>query len=324
MTYKFQQAVLGGTFDLLHKGHISLINTAFKKSQFVTIGITTDKMLKASAKLPYEDQTKRRKKILQYLTQNKMAKRAKIMWIDDIYGPTAKDKNLQALIISKETLPNAKLINKQRTKNKLKKLTLIICPQIQAQDKKPLSSTRIREGEINRLGDSYLMFLQKTSNKAITQSARSKLKIPFGKIAKIDRLTAKKYPPYAAIGDITVSAFLKTGVQPQISIVDFMVERKKVYSQLSQLGFATNNVDTIVKNTPGSISAGIIEEVAKSTKKLSRTIILVDGEEDLVAVPAILLAPLGTYVYYGQPQKGAVKVEVSEKIKEDVCKLLVK
>ncbi|MDP2632424.1 MAG: pantetheine-phosphate adenylyltransferase [Candidatus Curtissbacteria bacterium] len=322
MAYRYKNTAFGGTFDLLHKGHKSLIATAFNKSQFVTIGITTDKMFKDSAKAPLEDQNKRRKTLQEYLAINKLTKRCKIVWLDDIFGSAAKDKNLQALVVSKETLPNAKLINKKRQKSKLKKLTLVICGQVMAVDKKPISSTRIREGEINTEGESYSIFLDKIAGIAISQSARSKLKIPFGPIAKIDKITAKKYPPHAAVGDITVSAFVKIGVQPKISVVDFLVERKKIYSQLSQLGFATNNADVIIKNPPGDISKAMIAEISKATSKQSRTIIVVDGEEDLAAVPAILLAPLGTYIYYGQPKKGAVRVEVNIKTKEQIKNLL--
>jgi uncharacterized protein (UPF0218 family) len=42
---------------------------------------------------------------------------------------------------------------------------------------------------------------------------------------------------------------------------------------------------------------------------------LVDGEEDLLAIPVILNAPLGTRVVYGLPGKGAILIAVDRKIK---------
>jgi len=42
----------------------------------------------------------------------------------------------------------------------------------------------------------------------------------------------------------------------------------------------------------------------------------VTGEEDLLALPAIVLAPLGSVVLYGQYDKGVVINEVTEELKK--------
>jgi Uncharacterized protein conserved in archaea len=44
----------------------------------------------------------------------------------------------------------------------------------------------------------------------------------------------------------------------------------------------------------------------------SSTIIEVDGEEDLAAVPAQLVSPPGSSIVYGQPGEGMVHVGVDE------------
>ena len=322
MAYKYKRVALGGTFDLLHKGHKSLLTKAFAVSGFVTIGITTDKMLKASGKTPYEDQEKRRKNLQSYLASNKLTKRSKLVWLNDVYGPAINDRKLDTLIVSKETLANANLINKERFKRKLKKLKIIICPQILAQDKKPISSDRIRSGEIDRAGQSYSQILQKLAGRPVSEKARLMLKNPLGPLVKLDKVMAKKYPPFIAVGDISVANFLRLGITPKISIVDFLVQRQKRYNQLAELGFATNNPDAIIKNPPGQVSQELINEISKSIKSKNRSIILVDGEEDLAAIPAVLFSPLGKYVYYGQPQKGAVRIVVTENIKEELFAIL--
>lgn len=51
-------------------------------------------------------------------------------------------------------------------------------------------------------------------------------------------------------------------------------------------------------------------------------LLLVDGEEDLLALPAIVHAPIGGVVYYGQPQQGLVEVMVTEEKKREVLALL--
>ena len=50
--------------------------------------------------------------------------------------------------------------------------------------------------------------------------------------------------------------------------------------------------------------------------------IKIQGEEDLLALPAILLAPLGSVVIYGQKDLGVVVVEVTEEKKEEVKKII--
>ena len=323
MSYKYKHVGLGGTFDLLHNGHIALLKKAFNAGQLVSIGVTTDKFCKQLGKTPFENQLNRRKNLKNYLNKHKLLKRARLFWESDVYGSAVEDKTMEAVVVSKETERGANQINKERAKLKLKRLKIILVAQIKAYNGQPISSGRIRNGEINKAGKSYLQFLQKISAKQISKTARQKLKKPFGTLTKIDKSQAKKYPPYIAIGDITVKNFLAVDTQPKISIIDFLVERQKMFNQLSELGFAANNPDVIVKNIPGQISADLITAVKKSQNVKNRSIILVDGEEDLAAIPAILLSPLGKYIYYGQPQRGAVKVEVTEKVKEEVVKLLV-
>jgi uncharacterized protein (UPF0218 family) len=52
--------------------------------------------------------------------------------------------------------------------------------------------------------------------------------------------------------------------------------------------------------------------------------IVVAGEEDLLALPAILLAPLGAIVLYGQWDRGAILVKVNEEKKKEVLGIVEK
>lgn len=343
MKYKYQHAAVGGTFDLLHKGHEEILHRAFKTAQKVTIGQTTDNFCKQSAKRTYQNQSQRRKRLQTFLKNNGYLKRAKIIWLADIFGNTTKDPTVQALVVSKETLAGVKQINIKRQKLKLKKLNVIICPQVLASDKKPISSTRIRRGEISTTGLVYRKSLLKLSQKALPTSIKLKLKKPFGKIVKIDAtlsfpqkresrnkqsagfsIESRMTSPgeLIAVGDISVSQLLKHKILPKISIVDFYVKRKLTFHNLTQLGFGSANADVIVKNPAGTISRGIILQIEKALAKPNSTVILVDGEEDLAAVPSILLSPLGYTVIYGQPNKGAVLVYIDTKIKDSLCNLL--
>ena len=63
-----------------------------------------------------------------------------------------------------------------------------------------------------------------------------------------------------------------------------------------------------------------------STKLIKQNIdslIVVDGEEDLLALPSILFAPINTHVLYGQPNAGLVIVSVTESLKVKVYDILI-
>lgn len=323
--YKYSHVALGGTFDFLHRGHITLLEKAFLSSRLVSIGITTDEFNQQLQKIPYENQQTRRKNLISYLIAKNYQKRSKIIWLSDIYGNTLIDKNLQAVIVSKETLGGANEINKARLKKRLKKLTVIVCPPHLAKDKKLISSTRIRSGEIARDGKVYTILLGKIANKKLPETIRLQLKKPFGKIIRIrsrNEFGMTEGGKIIAVGDISVANLLKAAIIPHLSIVDFYVQRKVAYQNLTQLGFGSANPDVIVKNEAGQVSKNLIDEINKAMSQRHKSIILVEGEEDLATIPAILLAPIGSSVIYGQPNKGAVLVNVTPDIKDKLCKLL--
>lgn len=320
--YKYKHIALGGTFDLLHAGHKSLLLTAFKNATFVSIGITSDKMNKVSARPTYQNQGERVRELRKFLRENKLTARTKILTINDVYGTTLSDKSIEALIVSEETSKGAKVVNSRRRQLGLVNLSVIVCPQILAWDKKPISSGRIRAGEIDREGRIYYFMLKKIAGSRLGDRIRKSLKKPFGKIVKTPKKVVGKDTPFVGVGDITVSNFVKNGIYPWVSIVDFFVTRKRKFSKLSDLGFTTNNPDVIVKNPPGLLASSLLTEIAKAFGNDRPTIIKVDGEEDLAAIPAILFSPLGKVVFYGQPQEGLVKVVVDEEIKSRLYTLL--
>jgi uncharacterized protein (UPF0218 family) len=69
-----------------------------------------------------------------------------------------------------------------------------------------------------------------------------------------------------------------------------------------------------VINPAGMITTSLI----KALNKPKTSLIVIDGEEDLAVIPAVLLNPLGTYVYYGQPDEGIVEVKITPEIKQTV------
>ena len=143
---------LGGTFDLLHKGHKKLIDKAFEiagKNGFVFIGLATNKITKRKKIVgTYKE---RQKKLQEYLFEKCSIDRALIKPIADKYGPSIED-DFDAIVVSPETFETAEEINLKRVEKGKKPLKIIKIPFVLAEDGKPISSTRILEKEIDENG----------------------------------------------------------------------------------------------------------------------------------------------------------------------------
>jgi len=150
---KYKKVAVGGTFDELHRGHKALLNMAFEVGDKVVIGLSSDsfvlKMGKPHKTASYEE---RRKELLTFLADSNLTKRAEIVTLDDQFGRTMTGEGLEALVVSKETLKTAEKINEKRQKTGLSPLKLVIVNMVPAENNSPISTTRIRSGEIDRNG----------------------------------------------------------------------------------------------------------------------------------------------------------------------------
>jgi len=144
---------IGGTFDIIHEGHKKLINKAFetaKEDGFVFIGLTTIKVTMGKKFVkPIEE---RKKNLQNYLSEKWFKNRYLIKPINDKYGPSING-DFDAIIVSPETYETAAKINLIRVENKKKPLKIIKIPFVLAKDGKPISSTRIYKGEIDKNGN---------------------------------------------------------------------------------------------------------------------------------------------------------------------------
>jgi pantetheine-phosphate adenylyltransferase len=150
---KYKKVAVGGTFDELHSGHKALLDMAFEVGEKVVIGLSSDefvlKMCKPHKTASYAE---RRKELLTFLADSDLTRRAEIVTLDDPFGPTMTGEGLEALVVSKETLKTAEKINEKRQKTGLSPLKLFIVNMVPAENNFPISTTRIRSGEIDRNG----------------------------------------------------------------------------------------------------------------------------------------------------------------------------
>jgi pantetheine-phosphate adenylyltransferase len=150
---KFKTVAVGGTFDELHKGHKALLSKSFEIGEKVVIGLSSDefasKMRKPHITATY---TERLEELQAFLEQSGLANRAKIVTLNDPYGLTLSSKSLEALVVSKETESTACKINEIRAKASLPSLKIVAINMVPAENCTPISTTRIRSGEIDRNG----------------------------------------------------------------------------------------------------------------------------------------------------------------------------
>ena len=326
---KFKTAVLGGTFDHFHKGHKKLIEHGLSVSKRLVIGVTSDEFVKKfkiknlKFKIPnqnlevFEPFAVRKKSLTDFLESIAKGK-YQIIKIDDMFGTTL-DKNFpaDAIVVSKEALKGARIINTNRREKNLHPLEIIIQNSVLAQDKKSMSSFRIRKGEIDREGKLYIdprWFLQ---NLILPSKLRKELKNPLGKLfKKIKEFNSNNF--LLTVGDETAKIFNRSSMRPNIAIIDYKVARRKKYKSLKELGFFGNERVYKIKNPSGSLCGELFKLIKNIFENISNQdyiIIQVDGEEDLSVLPLILGAPLGASVFYGQPNEGIVEVHIDEEAK---------
>jgi pantetheine-phosphate adenylyltransferase len=149
----FREVAVGGTFDALHRGHKILLRTAFRAGDRVLVGLSRNGFVRRLRKGHRVDAyPKRKQELLAFLRKEKLAGRSKIIPLDDPYGPTINNSAVNALIVSRMTKKMAHKINAIRRRRGLKPLPVVSIGMVLAEDFEPISSTRIRSGEIDREG----------------------------------------------------------------------------------------------------------------------------------------------------------------------------
>jgi len=323
---KYKHAILGGTFDYLHAGHKRFIDAACQTSKKVTIGITTGKLLKQKIHKDAIQGYKVREKALKDYLKSKALNQVSIIPLSNIIG-AGFEKDVDAIFAIDESHNNARIINKERIKRELSPAKIIIVPMLKARDGGLISSKRIRSGEIDRDGNSYFNLFRNTLK--LPEELRPVLRRPFGKIIKnLDdyKKISTSNNLIIAVGDIVVSNFMKIDYQPNISIVDLKTQRQPITDKNVLKFLPTPDIKS--KNEPSTVgkdSAAVLNSILrKSITSTKGHTIQIEGEEDLLAIPAILLSPLESIVLYGIREVGGIMVRVTEEKKEEVKRIVAK
>jgi uncharacterized protein (UPF0218 family)/phosphopantetheine adenylyltransferase len=197
---------------------------------------------------------------------------------------------------------------------------------VRADDGDKLTSARIRMGTIDRNGKR----LAGTSEPAryLKLEGRTDLKAPKGDVYHVKdgppekrvvkRILDEKPSCVIAVGDVTSDTVIQEGFTPEVSIIDGITKRGEYR------GTITGEREYLCYNP-----AAVLYPEAWSTIKTAiddglKSVVYIDGEEDLMGFPAVLLAPDDSVMIYGQPDIGIVWVPINSSNKELARDLLEK
>ncbi|MDG6225836.1 MAG: pantetheine-phosphate adenylyltransferase [Candidatus Thermoplasmatota archaeon] len=141
---RYGRVCLGGTFSPLHAGHMRLLEEAFSRSEHVSIGLTSDDMAEKSRSrsvAPYEDRCRELSEKCNGLSEA-YGSECDIRMIEDAMG-FALEIDIEAILVSEETLPGALRINEVRMALGLTPLEVISIPMVRMSDGRRISSTLI-------------------------------------------------------------------------------------------------------------------------------------------------------------------------------------
>ena len=162
---------------------------------------------------------------------------------------------------------------------------------------------------------------------SVTPELRTKFKEPFGTLiqgsfdetmSKMKELIEKEKPPKViSVGDVVSRNLHEHNIHPQLTIIDNKFLRKQTMPEKASVEKTVR-----VNNPKGTITQEAILAIKEALEKNEHTHIVVDGEEDLLTLIAVLNAPENAVVVYGQPYSGIVVVKVTSEKKAEARQFL--
>jgi uncharacterized protein (UPF0218 family) len=159
---------------------------------------------------------------------------------------------------------------------------------------------------------------------------RELLQQPIGILVRDDQelmSVLKDYRFLVSVGDQVTYTLLKHGRPPLMCIVDFIIKRHEYADEMKELIKDFGKECKRIENPPGCITRDLWDMISDAFRGEYHSLSLrveVDGEEDLAALPAILMAPEDVTIIYGLPDKGVVLVPSNKENKQKVKEILDK
>ena len=322
--------LVGGTFDCFHVGHQALLEAALSCDS-VEVWVTSDAI--AAEKDPrIKPQSERQNDISDWAGDRSLSTHS----LEDSWGPAPTRGDATHIVCTHETHENCEKINQMRIEGGLPLLEIVEVPHVLAQDGESISSSRIRQGSINREGVLWIRESDLERTVHLPTSLDSELKEPMGTLypgpedtpevaiqAAVEAIPAYS-PCLIAVGDVTVNALLETGWVPDVGVVDGQTKRTPWDGEIDTTSFVGH---LSCENPAGQLTPDLLESTDLAldfafSEQGGPVLLEVEGEEDLAPIMIHLLAPLGTVVLYGQPSAGVV-LRVTDESTKARCRALL-
>jgi uncharacterized protein (UPF0218 family) len=160
----------------------------------------------------------------------------------------------------------------------------------------------------------------------LTKAQRGLLKRPLGELIsgtpsncnlKLMEIVATEKPArLILVGDTVSRNAIQMEMKPDVIIIDNMEKRQKAV----QFNYTAENIFR-TQNASGTIESGAWKVIEEAVRR-GNSVVNVDGEEDLLTLPAVLSSPDKSIVVYGQPGEGIVLVRVSAEKKKEVSRFI--
>ena len=149
----FDLVAMGGTFDVVHSGHMALLDKAFSISSKVIIGLSSDQLAKKMGKNLTNDYIKRLSLLKSVIEKNFPNSSYEISKLENDLGPAVIEGSVKALVVSEETGDKGIRLNELRAERNLSPVRIVVVPMVLAKDGKAISTTRIKNFEIDDSGN---------------------------------------------------------------------------------------------------------------------------------------------------------------------------
>lgn len=302
-------------FDRLHLGHEVMIDRLVEMPEPIA-GVTSGELVGEGLELeqliqPLDVRVTRLK---EYLVEAKL---------DDIVEVRAVSKRLDLLEIQEQVtfmmyegpccteIQSGALTERKRILGYTDKIEFL--KPVRADDGDKIASARIRLGQIDRTGRR----LRGTNEppRFLQVEGRSGLKTPKGDVFQkkessaekqvVERIRSESPAQVISVGDVTTATLLEEGYTPDVMIVDGITKRGSYEGEFSA------EIEYLIYNPAAAIYPEAWSTISTAIDNQQPTLIKVDGEEDLLGFPAVLLASEGSIILYGQPDVGIVWVPVN-------------